>query len=241
MDRRWTPWALRGLALLVALAVPVFLATSSVRWAFNDLRLYLYGFNKYRISEATGIPPEDLRRVARSIRDYFNNREAWLLVTARVEGEERLLFNRRELIHMRDVKALVRGVYRVQEGSLAFLVAVLGGAWLVGRRRALRRALGWVMWGGWTAVGLVVLVGAGVVVAFPWLFYLFHVLSFRNPYWMLDPRRDYLIRLFPEGFWFDATLFVALAILVGGLLLALAGWAGRRALERLPEGRSPGV
>jgi len=237
MRARWAPWGWRTLGLLVTLAVPVLLTTASVRWAFNDLRLYLYGFRRYGVSEDTGIPWEDLEKVARSIRDYFNDDRAWLLVTARVEGEERLLFNQRELLHMRDVKALVRGVYRVQEGSLALIVLASLVAVLLEGRQGLRRVLGWLKRGGLLTVGLVLAVGVGVVVAFPWLFYLFHLLAFRNPYWMLDPRRDYLIRLFPQGFWFDATLFVTLSTLAGGLLLALLGWLGHRRLSR----RLPGA
>ena len=35
------------------------------------------------------------------------------------------------------------------------------------------------------------------------------MISFTNDLWQLDPSRDYLIAIFPEGFFFDATMWIA--------------------------------
>ncbi len=58
----------------------------------------------------------------------------------------------------------------------------------------------------------------------------FHLLSFTNDLWQLDPRRDYLIMMYPQGFFRDAT------IAIGGLTLALAmlcWWGGTALQDRL--------
>ena len=55
------------------------------------------------------------------------------------------------------------------------------------------------------------------------LFVRFHELSFRNDLWMLDPRRDYLLMLFPQGFWFDATLRIAALTALQAGALGLLG------------------
>ena len=91
-------------------------------------------------------------------------------------------------------------------------------------------------WGGGLTVGLLVLFGLVASVGFDALFLLFHRVSFANDFWQLDPRTDYLVLLFPQGFWFDATMWVALRALAGGLILAVAGssylfwrrWSERR-------------
>jgi integral membrane protein (TIGR01906 family) len=80
-------------------------------------------------------------------------------------------------------------------------------------------------------VGLLALVG------FETLFTLFHHISFANDLWQLDPRRDYLIMMFPLGFWFDATMRVA-ATAVGGALL-LGGTSGAYLYYRRRAGREP--
>ena len=76
--------------------------------------------------------------------------------------------------------------------------------------------------GGLTAL---LLAGFGLLAlaGFDTLFLRFHELAFSNDFWRLDPRRDYLVLLFPQNFWFDATLWFSLRALAGGLLLAAAG------------------
>jgi uncharacterized membrane protein len=55
---------------------------------------------------------------------------------------------------------------------------------------------------------------------------------------MLDPSRDLLIMLFPEGFWYDASmLFGGIVAGVAGTLLGVAGgylWRVRRRFESQP-------
>ena len=66
----------------------------------------------------------------------------------------------------------------------------------------------------------------GLVIAFDFedFFLQFHLLSFANDFWILNPATDYLIMLFPQGFWFDAALFCALAAAAGALVLGGVGW-----------------
>ena len=61
-----------------------------------------------------------------------------------------------------------------------------------------------------------------VLINFDFVFTRFHFLSFANDLWMLDPRTDNLIIMFPQRFFFEATLFIALmtAIEFTGLVVA---------------------
>ena len=63
------------------------------------------------------------------------------------------------------------------------------------------------------------LAGVGSLVGFDRLFLAFHLISFANDLWQLDPTRDYLLAMFPEAFFFDATMLIALAASVQALLL----------------------
>jgi integral membrane protein (TIGR01906 family) len=77
--------------------------------------------------------------------------------------------------------------------------------------------------GGGLTLGLLILFGAVAAIGFDSLFIKFHELSFANDFWQLDPRTDYLVRIFPENFWFDATLWVAIRAIIGALLILVAG------------------
>ena len=214
---RWLPGA------VFVVAVPVFLVTGSITWAFNNIGLYEDGFRKYRISYASGITTEDLRQVALDLRAYFNSGEEPLDVRTRIFGSERDLFNEKEVIHMHDVKRLVRGVYWAFAASAACLVAVILAGSVLQRRRYLPTLARHALWGGGLTVVLLAAFGLVATVGFDALFLLFHQVSFANDFWKLDPRTDYLVLLFPQGFWFDATMWAALRALAGGVLLAAAG------------------
>jgi uncharacterized membrane protein len=48
-------------------------------------------------------------------------------------------------------------------------------------------------------------------------------LSFANDFWQLDPRTDYLVRIFPDAFWVDATIWVAVRAVAGAMALTIVG------------------
>ncbi len=218
------------------IAVFLLLITASVTYAVNELRLYGYGFDKWDISLKTGIEREELSSIARQIRGYFNSRTEPLEIRATIFSEERDLFNEREIIHMKDVKHLIWGVYVVGGLSLAYL---LGSAALGFRRRGrsytqlLARNL---LRGSAVTTTFVLGVGLAALVGFDRLFLFFHQVSFTNDFWMLDPRSDYLVILFPEGFWYDATMFVGVLAVMGAVIIGTAS-VGYLIASRMRERR----
>ena len=190
----------------------------------------------------TGIEREDLVVAAKEIRGYFNSTREPLDVRTRIFGEERDLFNHREVLHMYDVKRLIWGVYGVGAAAALYLLGFLCvGLRLEGRAIGPRAARG-AVWGAGLTVCVVVLVGLLSVTGFDSLFLFFHEVSFSNDFWMLDPRRDFLVMMFPQGFWFDATMFVAFVTVgLAVLILASAGAvAAHPWLAGAPQGPSRG-
>ena len=205
---------------LFVIAVPLFLVTAAVAWAFNNPGVYRAGFEKYHVSRITGITDADLLRVSADIRSYFNSRQEPLEVHTRVFGVEKELFNPREITHMGDVKQLVQGVYVVAVVSAFYLLGAVALV-VVRHRRRSAEVLAWrFLWGGVLTLALILAVGLFALVGFDTLFLKFHQLSFANDFWQLDSRTDNLVRLFPQDFWFDATIWVAIRAVVGALLVA---------------------
>ena len=208
------PLTILATGLFVA-AVILFLIAFNVRWVVNFPPLYAYGFDRYDIPRYTGIERDELLSAGRQIRDYFNNDADLLEINVVVRGiRVSNLYNEREVLHMQDVKGLVNGVYRISEISALYLLLFIAGGFAL-RRRAFLPTLGRLLrWSGGAILGLVLLVGLGSLVGFDRLFLAFHLISFSNDLWQLDPRRDYLIAMFPQGFFLDATLLIAFAIIV---------------------------
>lgn len=194
---------------LFMLCLPVLLLTASIAWAANSLWLYEYGFEKYDISQTTGLAESELGKAATGLIRYFNSGDEAISLTVVKDSRSFELFNEREIVHLRDVKGLFRLDYRVLLGTLIYTLgyAVISLFWRKERRQLAQGLLG----GGGLTLVLIMALGLAALLNFDRLFWQFHLISFANDFWLLDPTTDYLIMLFPQGFWYDVTLFCAIA------------------------------
>ena len=210
------------LQALFIICVPLLLITTNVRIVLNSATMYDYGFNKYKIEKYTGIEFEQLQAAGQQIRDYFNNDLEQITINISLHGDNiPNLFNEREILHMYDVKNLVKMVYMVQLYSAIFLSA--GCVFMLFNSFTNRRilALKYIGRGGVFTFSLVIAVSILAIIGFDRLFLFFHLVSFSNDLWVLDPRHDYLIAMFPQGFFFDCTVVIAFLTLVEGAILSL--------------------
>jgi integral membrane protein (TIGR01906 family) len=202
------------------LAIPILLIAGGITYAINQMRLYEYGFNKYDISLTTGIDEEELKSVARQIRGYFNSANSRSIeIIAEVYGQQRSLFSPRETTHLHDVKRLIWLVYGLGGVSAAYVSIFISLGFHLYRQR-FGHALGYLtLWGSVMTMSLVAMVALGTIVGFDFLFLWFHKISFSNDFWQLDHNRHVLIMLFPQGFWFDSTIFVGSLTMTASVLL----------------------
>lgn len=207
--------------VFLVLMLPAFLIASNVRLIINSSALYNYGFDKYNIPYRTGIEKDELLSAGKQIREYFNSKDEFLDVRVEFGGVTRSIYNLREITHMKDVKNLVQISYRIQEVSAIYiLIFVLLGFWSNGRR-FIRIISRYFAIGGAVTAGLVLSVGLLSVIGFERLFLAFHIVSFSNDLWQLDPSKDFLIAMFPEEFFFTATMMVAAATILESILLII--------------------
>ena len=200
---------------LFIFCLPLLLLAASIGGAVNSLSLYKYGFEKYNVSQTTGLAEEELEKAATGLISYFNSDEEHISLTVIKDGQPFALFNQREIIHLKDVKGLFRLDYWILLGTLIYALAYVG----VSLWRKEWRQLAWgLVGGGGLTLGLILALGLGALFNFDQLFLQFHLLSFTNELWLLDPTKDYLIMLFPGGFWFDAMLFCVLVATVGAVI-----------------------
>lgn len=205
--------------VLFLLALPATLILGAVRFAFSWQPVYTYAVQAYHADQITGIPTGELLQATSIIRHYFTNSQRDLNITVRdSSGRLEPLFSQREIDHMRDVKSLVQRVYLLLDVAGAYVVLYLGISF--GLRRPLW-SLAWdVLWASCLTMAILLGFGVASLLGFDQLFTEFHVLSFSNDFWQLDPARDHLVQMFPLGFWFDVTMFVAALALLAAALLA---------------------
>jgi len=204
-----------------ACCLPLLLVTSVIAWEVNEIRLYEYGFSKYEISQATGLDGQQLRAVVWRLIDYFDLRTDTAQIEVEKAGQKFNLFNERELIHLRDVRDLIQRDYWLA-GGVALVMVVSAVVLLFGFRSGWRSPVRGLFWGSVITLCLMAVLAIWAIFGFDRFFILFHLISFSNQYWLLDPAHDYLIRLFPEGFFFDAAMLgygiiILKALFIGGI------------------------
>lgn len=212
---------------LFILCLPFLLLTAGVAGAVNSPWLYHYGFDKYDISQTTGLTAPELKKAASGLISYFNSDEEYISLTVIKDGEPFELFNQREVAHLKDVKELFHLDYRILLGTLAYALGYLSFSLPAKKRR--RKLAGAVKIGSGFTLAMMLALGLGALIGFDRLFWQFHLISFSNDLWLLDPATDYLVMLFPQGFWYDATLLCGLATTAGAVVL---GGAARFYLKK---------
>lgn len=204
------------------ICAPLLLIAVNVSWSVNAPSLYNYGFNKFGVSQVTGLSPAELAKAARGWIQYINSSEESINVVVTKDGAPFTLFNEREVAHLSDVKVLFRAVYSIALAMVLYALLFIALSLFVWKdRRLLARGL---IGGACLTLGIGVVLGIAMLFNFDQLFLQFHLLSFTNDLWLLDPTRDYLIMLFPRDFWYEVFIFWVLATAVGAVILGVVGW-----------------
>ena len=201
---------------LFVLCLPCLLLTASIWWAVNSHWLYTSGFERYDVSQTTGLSQEELERIATEMIDYFNSPEEYVHVTAYKDGQPFELFTEEELIHFRDVKGLFRLDFYVLLGTGIF-VAGYAAVSLLWRRPRYRRGLARAtLTGSGLMLAVILALGIWTLLDFNQLWLQLHLFIFSNEFWSAQ---GYMLQLFPGGFWYDVVRLCALIIVVAALIL----------------------
>lgn len=222
-------------SVLFVLVVPVVIVLSHIRLLVFDPAYYQRGYERYGGGRATNMTPGQLAEATAQIQTFFRGGPPVSLVVEKEWGPEPL-FNTREQQHMAEVRDLLSQALRVQEASLAYVLGMAAYLLVFRRPGGARTLARWASAGGGLTLALFAALGLLALVDFSRFWTQFHVMSFRSNLWMLDPRTDYLIRLFPVPFWFGAVLDLVLRS--AGTALAVLVVA--QVYLRLASSRPPG-
>ena len=208
---------LAAAVLVVATGVLVFL--NPVWVGFEQVRT--------RADRFTGYTLDDVHRVTNAVIAELIAGPATFL--QQVAGSE--VFDPRERQHLADVRGVLVAFFALVLAAIVVLA--------VATLRVRDRAWLWRSVAGGTAVlaAAVVIVGALFALFFDAAFDLFHRLLFPGGSYTFDPGRERLVQLFPEDFWAETSVALALVILavsVAVTWLALRNASVSRAAETAP-------
>jgi len=205
---RWIAGGASSIAVVVILLISGFQAAM-----YADFGVYEREYTKYQVLRELDMEMEDAMYVTREMMAYLKGDRERLSVVTTVEGTEQDFFNEQDRLHMDDVQGLFLGGLALRRWAFAVLAAALVFLAAACRKeiwRTLARSFQVVLG---ILAALILFLGIAMARNFNAVFTKFHEIFFDNDLWIFDPAEDYMIRMLPEGLFFD------MVIRIGGFFL----------------------
>lgn len=189
----------------------------------SEYRFYEKEYEKYQVADSLDMEMTDIMDVTEQMMDYLIGKKAELSVITDVDGRTQDFFNDQDRFHMGEVKDLFLGGLKIRNGLLVAVVILI--ILLILSKADTGRILPRAYFIALGIFGVLTVVLGGLFASdFNRYFTIFHEIFFDNDLWMFDPATDYMIRMLPEGFFFDFVMRIG-SFFIGGLLLtgAIAG------------------
>ncbi|MHA7210720.1 TIGR01906 family membrane protein [Arthrobacter sp. MDT1-65] len=221
------PVLARFLQVVVALFFPVVVVAAAVRAVATSSFLWLEYHRPGFPDDQYGFSLDDRMTYGSYALDYVLNFAPARYLGGLVTPDGEPLFLESEVGHMADVKGVLGLSFFI--ALVLFVLSVIACVYLARRYKGgIRRALfaGAVL----TLVGIVALTVLAVL-AWQTFFTQVHALFFADGSWTFRVD-DTLIRLFPEQFWTDSAITVAVLVLGATLLTLILTWPTKARRER---------
>lgn len=210
---------LAGVILAFAVIAAVLITSFEIAM-YADFSVYQKEYEKYDVLSELDMAMDDVMYVTHEMMAYLRGDRDTLSVMTTVEGKEQDFFNEQDRFHMGEVRDLFIGGLNIRTGSC--IAAVLCLAFLLATRADMRKiiprsyqaALG-------VSTAAAAFIGIAAVIDFNAVFVQFHHIFFDNDQWIFDPAEDYMIRMLPEGLFYDFVMRIG-GIFLGILAILLA-------------------
>lgn len=222
----WCAGIILGFSVIAALLI-----TSFEIAMYADFDVYRQEYEKYDVLSELDMTMDDVMYVTHEMMDYLRGEGDTLSVVTTVEGQEQDFFNEQDRFHMGEVRELFIGGLNIRFG--ACVAAVLCVLFLVITRADIKKV---VPRSYWIALGVtgaaVILIGIAAVVDFNAVFVQFHHIFFDNDLWIFDPAEDYMIRMLPEGLFYDMVMRIGAVFVVSLVVLLVLSFIPKIADRR---------
>ena len=209
--------------IMMFLLIGVLLLTSFQVAIYGDsqYRFYEREYKKYQVADSLNMTMDNIMDVTDQMMAYLIGNKAELSVITDVDGETQDFFNEQDRFHMGEVKNLFVGGLKIRNIMLVAVLLIL--ILLAARKADMIKLLPRAYFVTLGITGVITIVLGGLFASdFDKYFRIFHEIFFDNDQWMFDPATDYMIRMLPEGFFYDFVFriggfFVGSLAVLGGV------------------------
>lgn len=205
--------------IISIMAIFICLITGFEIATYGNYGFYEKEYEKYQVTEVLDMEMDDVMIVTKYMMSYLKGKEETLSIESTIEGKQQDFFNEQDRFHMGEVQNLFLKGILLRRIAMVILVA----AFMILRwqdkeewKGRLAKAYEWTLG---VTVLLFGVLGIAISMNFTRCFTIFHEIFFDNDLWLFDARTDYMIRMLPEGFFFD--MVIRIGGYFAGLLIVL--------------------
>ncbi len=187
--------------LTIFITLPIFLILTNIQVIVFDLDYFENKYEQYNIVQNTGIMKKDLMIITDELLKFLRGKRDNILIFAKINGEKSQVFEKRERLHLKDVKNLfLKGFFVRNSSVIVFIIA-----FILYCKHSIRNTVETLK--NTTIIYLTIIVFAIFIIYtnFNKYFTIFHKIIFHNDLWLLDVKEDILIQMYPLVFFSDST------------------------------------
>ncbi|MGO1369318.1 TIGR01906 family membrane protein [Senegalia sp. (in: firmicutes)] len=207
-------------SIVFVISLIITLLFVDVEMATFDIEFYENKFEEYSIYDKTQIEKKDLIIVTREMLDYMKGNRKNLIIEAKVNGEEEIVFGERERKHMVDVKNLFEKGFMIRNLSLILFIISL---FLIIKfyKKTLYKLL---ISASILPLIIMSIFGIAISIDFNKYFTIFHEILFTNDLWLLNPKTDILIQMLPLDFFYSISIRILTYFILQLIMIFLLGF-----------------
>lgn len=200
----------RTISILFSIFLPIAILLLSVNViAFNE-KFYAKKYDEYNITYSTNIEKDELMDLTTKLFKYLRGEEN--------NNKIEKYFNKKELMHLEDVKTLFNKGFVLRNISISILLISIiyllfnkpKNLAVYGRNSSI------------ISLGIILAFFILYLIDFNKYFTYFHLVLFDNDLWLLNPNVDILIRIFPEEIFIDLlNNIVLLFVIIMSIILVI--------------------
>lgn len=213
----------------LVLLVMIVLISSVEKVAFSK-DFYQNKYKELNTAESMSMSEDDLNKATDVLLDYIKGTVSTVDLKVKVNNETVEMFNEKEKDHMVDVKNLFQNVVNAKR---VMIVLVVAAVILYSRKKDYENAR--LSKDVVKTAGFMMLLFFGGIIFFALIDFnafwtQFHKVFFSNDLWLLDPRTDRMINMFPEAFFSAMVIRIITHFIVTTALVSLIAYTANSIL-----------
>lgn len=216
------------ISIFLFISIPLIILLTTVDIVVFDTDYYVKKYEEYNITDETGININDLKDITVNLLDYLKDKNDNIIMFKEVNKSNEQIFESKEIKHLEDVKLLFIKGYFIR--NILLVLSLIIVLYLLFNNKKL--LLNILFFSSLFTILSILTLYFLISLDFNKYFTHFHEIFFSNDLWLLNPKTDILIQMYPLNFFFDISFKIILYYIVTLLVVMIFSFSIKNRMKR---------